>query len=474
MLMGSGNHFFVRGLAAALLIPLASCGDGVFSDPRPSIVLIVVDTLRADYLGCYGFEGGISPNIDALAEESFVSSTCYSQAPWTTPSVASMMTSMLPDLYGVNLPADAPRDHRLWRRQWNPAIPDSATTLAEVLCASGYRTAAFVANPFLIDGLGFDQGFEVFDTRRARAADRSAQRIFEDSAGWLGEALGARVPFFLYLHLMDVHGPYNAHQRDFFAVRDSPGLGPDHRLSNDEYDRIQPYLRKPDWAKQPEARFVRTWRARYAAGVRAADRQIGAFLDRLRTHPRWANTVVVLTSDHGEELFDHGNWDHGFSLYEHQLRVPLIVRSPGSERAGSRFEEPVRLLDLAPTLLGLVGIGSTPEIRGRDLLDGGGDAGPLPVFASGNKERPDEAAVIVGSEKLIFDLETGSHRLYDLETDPGETSDRWSETDETAVLLGHLLQHLRSSRLSSAAGSQPTIELTDEQLEQLRELGYVQ
>jgi arylsulfatase A-like enzyme len=434
----------------------------------------VVDTLRADYLGCYGFDGDISPNIDAFADESFVFTGCHSQAPWTTPSVASMMTSMLPDLYGVGLPEDAPRDHREWRRQWSPAIPDSATTLAERLHASGYRTAAFVANPFLIGGLGFDQGFGIFDTRRARAPDRSAQRLFEDSAEWLDEALGARAPFFLYLHLMDVHGPYTAHQRDYFAVRNSPGLGPDHRLSNDEFDRIQPYLRKPDWAKQPEARFVRTWRARYAAGVRAADRQIGAFLDRLRTHPRWANTVVILTSDHGEELFDHGNWDHGFSLYEHQLQVPLIVRLPGGGRDGTRFEQPVRLLDLAPTLLGLVGIGSTPEEQGRDLLEGGGNTEPLPVFASGNKERPDEAAVIVGIDKLIVDVESGSHRLYDLETDPGETIDRWSETDETALLLGHLLQRLRSSRLSSAAGSQPTIELTDEQLDQLRELGYIE
>jgi arylsulfatase A-like enzyme len=183
---------------------------------------------------------------------------------------------------------------------------------------------------------------------------------------------------------------------------------------------------------------------------------------------------VILTSDHGEELFDHGNWDHGFSLYEHQLQVPLIVRLPGGGRDGTRFEQPVRLLDLAPTLLGLVGIGSTPEEQGRDLLEGGGNTEPLPVFASGNKERPDEAAVIVGIDKLIVDVESGSHRLYDLETDPGETIDRWSETDETALLLGHLLQRLRSSRLSSAAGSQPTIELTDEQLDQLRELGYIE
>jgi arylsulfatase A-like enzyme len=457
-----------------LLLPASSCGRGPLADARPSIVLVVVDTLRADYLGCYGFDGDISPNIDALAEESFVLNSCYSQAPWTTPSVASMMTSMLPDLYGVGLPEDAPRDHRQWRRQWSPAIPDSATTLAEQLQASGYGTAAFVANPFLIDGLGFDQGFEVFDTRRARAADRSAERLFEDSGEWLDRALDARAPFFLYLHLMDVHGPYNAHRRDFFAVRESPGLGPDHRLTNEEYDRIQPYLRKPDWAKQPEARFVRTWRGRYAAGVRAVDRQIGSLLDRLRTHPRWANTVVILTSDHGEELFDHGNWDHGFSLYQHQLHVPLIVRLPGGDRAGTRHDGPARLLDLAPTLLGLVGIAPTPADQGRDLLDGGDDTGPQPVFASCNKQRPDEAAVIVGSDKLIVDLESGSHRLYDLETDPGETIDRWSETDETALLLEHLLQRLRSSRLSSAAGSQPIIELTDEQLEQLRELGYVE
>jgi arylsulfatase A-like enzyme len=470
--MRSLSRRIVRAATAfALVLPMASCGTLV-RDPRPSIVMIVIDTLRADYLGSYGFEGPISPHIDRLASESVVFESCWSQAPWTTPSVASMMTSQWPDLYGVLLPRGAPRDHSQWRRQWNPAVPASATTLAESLRASGYRTAAFVANPFLIDGLGFSQGFDVFDARRARAADRSAQRLLEDSASWLGEAMDGGSPYFLYLHLMDVHGPYTAHPRHVVAVEDSPGLGADHTLSNAEYDRIQPYLRKPRWARQPGSRSVRQWRARYAAGIHAADHQLGELFERLRSHPRWSNTVVVVTSDHGEELFDHGGWDHGFSLYQHQLHVPLILRNPTDSQPARRVTSRVGLVDLMPTLLALAGQDAQTGLAGRDLF-GPRSSAPRPLFASCNKDRPDEATVVVGPFKLITDLEAGSRRLFNLAQDPHEIVDLSTTAVAETAELQSVLETVAASRRYSAAGSQPLVELSDEQLESLRELGYV-
>ncbi len=459
-------------LLLGLALPLSSCAR-LFPDPRPSFVLIVIDTLRADYLGCYGFDGEISPNIDALARESLVFERCSSQAPWTTPSVASMMTSLLPDLYGVMLPEDAPRDHREWRRQWNPAIPGAAETLAERLRGEGYRTGAFVANPFLVSGLGFDQGFEIFDTRRARASDRTADRLVEDSAGWLDEALGGNAPFFFYLHLMDVHGPYTAHERHYAAVRGSPGLqGDGHRLSNDEYDRIQPYLRAPPWARQPRGRFVHEWRARYSAGVHAADRRIGRLLDTLRAHRRWSKTVVVVTSDHGEELFDHGGWDHGFSLYQHQIHVPLIIRNPAAPQFARRVDDQVGLVDLMPTLVTVAGAEVPAGLAGRNLFGPRAPA-PRPLFASCNKDRPDEAAVVVGPLKLIVDLEVGSRRVFDLDDDPKELAEITTPAAPEIQELQRVLERMAAARKSSAAGSQPILELSDEQLERLRELGYV-
>jgi len=443
----------------------------------PSIILIVVDTLRADYLGCYGFEGDISPRIDELAAESVLFENCSSQAPWTTPSLASMMTSLLPQAHGVALSSEAPRDYQTWRREWTPAVPDVTNTLAEILRGQGYRTGAFVANPFLTRDLGFEQGFEVFDASAAKKKDRDAPAVLEPAGLWLDTVLRARHPFFLYLHLMDVHGPYSSPEGDFNAIRESPGLGEARNLTVQQFDRIQPYLRRPQWTRRAHGKELRTWRGRYAAGVHAADRHLGHLLRRLREEERWQNTLVVLTADHGEELFDHGGWDHGFSLHRHQLHVPLLIRFPGAERGGTRVSDVVRLVDILPTLAEIAEAGVPSTAVGTDLAPltrlAAGVEPPRAVFASSIKSRPGRSSMTVGRYKLIADADGGKARLFDLVTDPGERLDiapvRPDVVRELQVrLLDELMKIAATAPEASAA-----IELPAEQVEQLRELGYV-
>jgi len=444
----------------------------------PSIILIVIDTLRADYLGCYGFDGDISPRIDELAAESVLFEKCSSQAPWTTPSLASMMTSLLPQAHGVALSPETPQGFHAWRRQWTVAVPDEAVTLAEVLSDRGYRTGAFVSNAFLSRDLGFAQGFQVFDDSAATNRGHAAPEVLEPAGLWLDSALASRHPFFLYIHLMDAHGPYDSPEGNFNAVRESPSLGETRQLTLREFDRIQPYLRGPQWTRKRHGKMLRTWRGRYAAGVHAADGHLGHLLRRLRQEERWQNIVLVLTADHGEELFEHGGWDHGFSLFQHQLHVPLLIRYPSGERGGKRVSDVVRLVDIMPTLIRIADAEVQPTAAGTDLAPlirlAAGVEPPRAVFASSPKNRPGRSSVTVGRYKLIADAKGGKARLFDLVSDPGERLDIAPvRPDVVRDLRVRLLDQLMKIAATAPPAS-ATVELPDEQVEELRELGYVQ
>jgi arylsulfatase A-like enzyme len=444
----------------------------------PPIILIFIDTLRADYLGAYGFDGPISPVLDELARDSVVFERCSSQAPWTTPSMASMMTSLYPEAHGVRLAPDDPRDQRSWRQRWTRAIPETTVTLAEILSDRGYRTAAFVANPFLVRSLGFEQGFEVFDESAALAKNRDSTALLESGAAWLREATAVGEPTFLYLHLMDVHGPYTAPEDDFEAVRESPGLGPPRVLQWNEYKRIQPYLRQPAWAKGGEQARLRHWRGRYAAGVHAVDRRLGEFVRTLRDEGLWDRQLVVVTSDHGEELFDHGGWDHGFNLHEHQLHVPLIIRFPEDRLAGTRIGNLVRLVDLTPTFAAMAGADLPPDTIGGDILpllvDPEAEATPRLAFATSVKRHPGNTSLFDGRYKLISELRRNRLRLYDIDADPRELQDISADEPELTARLADLLRAEIRRVESGTGGDGEPGEIPEDQLERLRELGYMQ
>jgi len=475
-----------RSLGAAIVaaaVGLAGCG-GPASQPdeaanaRPPIIVIVIDTLRADYLGAFGFDGPISPNLDALAEESVLFERCSSQAPWTTPSMAAMMTSLYPEAHGVRLAPDDPRRLQDWRRRWTPAIPESTTTLAESLHDRGYRTAAFVANPWLVKGLGFEQGFDTFDANAAERLDRDASTVLQSGRVWLDPVTSEDDPTFLYLHLMDVHGPYTAPESDFTEVRSSAGLGPARIVPDSGFRHIEKYLLKPPWTRQQDRRELRVWRGRYAAGVHAVDRRLGVFIQALRDEGIWDRQLVVVTSDHGEELFDNGGWDHGFNLHDHQLHVPLMIRFPRSKHGGSRVAGSVRLVDLMPTLIGLAGADEPPGMTGLDLrplvVGGAGRAADRPAFATSVKHRPGATAYFDGRYKLMSDLAERRLRLYDLAADPGEHHDLADEQPEIVRRLGRLL----GAEIAKVEPGEPRVDragdIPEEQADRLRELGYLE
>ncbi len=373
---------------------------------RPSFIVLVVDTLRADYLGAYGFKGEISPNLDRLAAESIVFEDCFSNAPWTKPSVATLLTSLYPAVHGVTRMGTTG-----WSGDTRPleVLPQEAETLAEAFREAGYATAAFVANPYLSPRYGFSQGFDVFEHEDETDVLLGAARRWIDAT----TAAKGTAPFLLYLHVMDVHGPYHAPRRDFDAVLGAIKVhekNETRKLTEEEYQNIPAYLRDTDWATEDERYRLDSWRAKYGAGVHALDRRVAPFLQYLRTSGILDRAYFVLTSDHGEELMEHGGWNHGDNLYDQQLHVPLLIRKPFAEDAGRRVASLTSLIDLMPTLLTLGGAEVPPEVMGHDLaglLQGEPIQETDEIFAGAVNENPTMFAVRSRTNKLIWSHDGG-------------------------------------------------------------------
>ena len=359
---------------------------------RPNIVFIVVDTLRFDHTTPYGYARDTTPNLQRLlAARGTVMEDARAQAPWTIPSVASFMTAVEP---GEFLRDDVAAY----------GIPQALPTLTEKLRELGYETGGFCANPTLHDGNGFGRGFTTYSTAPATLDSMflHADEVNRKALPWLQSAV-LREPFFLYAHYIDPHDPY-----------ENPDM-PGDRSPFDEPGVASPVTGRwvhGIWAGRlglaDRERDLRHLVALYDGEVRYADRFVGGLIEALPPAVA-ARTLFVFTSDHGEELLDHGGWKHGHALYEEQIHVPLVWRWDGHIAAGRRVQGAVRLLDVAPTLLAAAG-GPAELGEGTSLLPtllGGGAVPRLVVHSRHNHSGPQRAAVVVQDKKLIL----FNHRL---------------------------------------------------------------
>ena len=437
-----------RWLAALLALGAAACG-GRPARP-PDIVLVSIDTLRADHLGCYGSTVPTSPNIDRFRRESVLFREVIAPSPSTLSSHASMFTSQLPPHHGASFAAFRP-------------LPESALTLAEVLAKDGYRTLAVIARGQLNQRLGIGQGFEVLHFRPERgrrgAFDRSVRMALE-----LLDRPDPR-PSFLFLHTYEVHHPYTPDPQ--VLERLDPGytgaLGARIKVATlKEINR---------GARAIDAADARRIERAYDAEIVSMDAGFATLIEGLRVRRPERKTVVVLTSDHGEEFGEHGQmgW-HSHTLYDELLRVPLVVRLPGGEAAGGEVTRPVRTIDIAPTLLELAGVAAPPSFDGESLL-------PL-VRGEARRERPAIAVLDDGKPWREGSLalrwngwKLYDRRLFDLGADPVELVDRAPQQRERALELERMLRAALERR--SAADSEP-VELGDELERELRALGYLQ
>ena len=363
--------------------------------PGAPIVLISIDTLRSDHLPAYGYKGVATPAIDSLRRDSLLFERVYSQVPMTLPSHVSLLTGELPPVHGVRDNSGFPFD------------VSKHSFLPRLLKAAGYDTGAVVSATVLAGGTGLGAGFDSYDDRIPGAENfadepkRSGEESARAALAWVkGRASGR--PFFLFLHLYDPHAPY----------------------------------RPPEpWASRYQA-------SPYDGEIAAADAAVGTMLDGLRGLGLYDRAVVVLLSDHGEGLGEHGEKQHGMYLYRETLQVPLLLKLPGAKLAGSSVAAPAQLVDVMPTLCRLAGLKTPAGSSGRNLLDLAGEKAARPIYSETLGPR-----LHFGWSELTSLIEGRLHlqdgprpELFDLAADPGETSNRLGDERRAYAAMRQAIQ----------------------------------
>lgn len=455
-----------RPLLALLLCAAWFLGCGPKRDPN--VLILVIDALRPDHLGCYGYGLDTSPAIDALAKRGVLFADATSASSYTRAAVPSIFASVHPGAHGV-----------LSQGKQVEMLSDEYTTLAETLKARGYRTAAFAPNPSLHRSFHFGQGFDLYDDdfqlgAGAKSEDHeTARKINDRTLRWLR---GDRdKPFFAYLHYRDVHAPYvppPPYDRMFVKQ------GERRPLSKAEIRSLPLDLRRP-----LRHRDLASYVERYDGEIRYTDDHLARFLDTLTKEGFLDDTVIFLTADHGESFLEHGSWTHGTGLYEELTHVPLLLVLPKEKHAGKRVEAPVHAMDVYPSILELLDAEIPADLQGKSLFEAiEGRADPnRPVFSEAlvnRRLRPANfgqiAAVRMGGWKLIYNRWTKSSELYNLAEDPGETRDLAAQDPERAR---DLLRRISANDRENAQRShhvQGGKELPADVVEGLRSLGYVQ
>jgi arylsulfatase A-like enzyme len=447
-------------LAAALAVLALACTSGEDAlAPRANVLVIVIDTLRADRLGAWGGPRATSPRLDALAGESLLVERAIAQASWTKPSLASLFTSLHPSQHGAVEETTA-----------NHLAP-SLVTLAECFAAGGYRTGAVSENPHVSNVTRFDQGFERMQTLNGFRGDRAW--VVESARRWLEErqAQDAERPFFLYVHFLDPHGPYEpgAPWRERFLE----GVSSEQPLVRE--GKVGPLAEGTRALVQLAEGDVEYLRALYDAEIRETDAALESLLGELESRGLLGDTVVLLTSDHGEEFLEHGTFKHGYQLYEESLRVPLVLRVPGVAARRER-EALVQHIDLAPTLLEIVGLPVPPTFQGRSLVPllRGERLAETTIVSETSWRGIDLASARSGRWKLIVDRASGARTLFDLDTDPGEMDALDPDAAEHASVVALLEAELERAGRTPAGvtleGGTGEGDATSE--DALRALGY--
>ena len=431
----------VASLLAPVAFALGACGGSGARVEGPNVVLISIDTLRADHLGCYGYERDTSPIIDGIAAESALFEQHITSAPWTLPAHAALFTSVPDSVHGVVDPI-------------NTRLSESYETLPESFQDAGYRTAGFFAGPYLHPAFGLGQGFDRYvdcvqvvadedlDGSNAWSMTKPVMRashhgvtndkvygrwkeFFDEAAP--GAANGA--PFFAFVHLWDVHFDF------------TPPAPYDTMFDPDYEGRVtgRDFFYDASINAAMEERDKEHIIALYDGEIRWTDVVVGRIRDDLAAAGLLENTILVLTSDHGTELFDHGGKGHRSTLYEEQIHIPLIVHWPGHVVPG-RHPGVTRMIDVGPTLLELADLPSRTTSMGRSLAGlarGGAAAEDAPpaiseLISVGQNLR----AVRTAQDKIVHDATSQIFRLFDLVGDPREDApERLGDDERSRALL---------------------------------------
>jgi arylsulfatase len=422
-----------------------------------NVFFVILDAARAQELGAYGYPRKTTPEIDRIASEGVVFDRVYTPAVYTLGAMSSVWTSQYPDRHHSEV-------------SFSARLPKDRLTLAQLLSAQGIKTAGFVANAVAGRLFGFDRGFSDFDEVFRTLGSRGD--VFREAVPpWLARNKDGR--FFAYVHFREPHFPYDPPPP--FDTRFGEE-GPITRAQR----RDAAFFQDVNQGRRPFDEAQRQHLVRlYDGSLAFADQEVGALRRALEAEGLWDKTVFILAADHGEELFERGWIGHNVHVYEPSVHVPLVIRFPkGTGPAGVRVSALADLLDVAPTVADVFGVmgrgGSDREFQGRSLLpEVMGAPGKPSVLSRTVWDRP-RYALRDDRFKFFYDTRTGEEHLYDLQADPGETHDLLAREPLRAAYYRQALHHWTLELAQRGPESSEKAEVSKEQCENLKALGYVQ
>ena len=418
-----------------------------------NIVLISMDTTRADYLSCYGYQHKTTPNIDAVAAEAVQFEQAIAPIPLTLPSHSTMMTGTIPPYHGIH-------------DNLNYMLADSNLTLAEMLKAAGYTTGGIISTYVLEDGFGLDQGFDTYDDEfdeidNQVGAERRGGEVSEHAIKWLDE--NRDEDFFLFLHYYDPHSPYDPPEpyRGMFgsiAAAEAIGLTDNTSLTADTDEK------------------KKVFKLTYAEELAYTDHCIGQVINKLKSLDLYDSTLLIITGDHGEAFGEREEMGHGYYIYQESIHVPLIVKLPGQQTAKT-VSGAVGLIDITPTVCSLLGIETPQYIQGWDLsgalIDEPSEDDDRYIYSESllaTKYKASPLLAVTGNRFKY--IQTARPELYDLIDDPGETHNLVDAQSQRARILQDVLGVMLEESLE-AGTPDSALELDEESLKKLQSLGYV-
>ena len=429
---------------------------------RSDVIVILIDALRADHLGSYGSSRDTSPALDRLAADGVQFDSTIAASTFTKSSIASLFTGRYPYQHGVYW--------GVWEDSAGALRSDllspSEVTLAEQFREHGYLTEAWVQNSHLRDFFGFGQGFIEYRDQQGHA--KRINRLFRRFL----DGAGSRYPFFAYLHYIDLHDPYRPPKqyRQMFGEPGSPYEG----IDLESWGKYLAAVRKGE--EVPDGARLAGFELLYDAQLRAIDEEIGALLEDLRRRGTYDDTLIVVTSDHGDAFGEHGVISHSTAPYDELIRVPWLMKLPANRFAGRVVTEQVSLVDLYPTLLDAIGVGTDDNVAGcsrwAEVRGGVREDGACQIAISEIAESEGEAPTVglrTSDWKLLASPE--GELLFDLRLDPGELNDL-SGTDASSPWLPTFRRLLQQIEVDRAAARDRMV-IDNATLEDLRSLGYV-
>jgi arylsulfatase A-like enzyme len=419
---------------------------------RPNIIFITVDTLRADHLSCYGYPKNTSPSIDRFAHDAMLFENCFSQAPVTSSSFASMMTGFLP------------HETQVYE---NLSLPDELETLPEILQQLGYKTAAVISNFVLRKEKGWSQGFEVFDDEMRGT---TAASITNRAIKLLKKLHNDRM--FVWIHYSDPHGAYKP-PRSYAEQFQNRELQPRNLRFNDS---TTGWGGIPSYQRLGDHKDFHYYVSQYDGEIRYLDEHFKRLVETLKKQGLYDDALIIFLADHGEGMGEHDYYfAHGENLYNSLIHVPLIIKY-GTELTGRRRDY-VQLLDILPTVLSILGIEPDPRLRGDDLRKQNQKRDEIfSEMKSGNDNRKMWFSLISGHLKLIWLHQNNQYQLFDLKNDLGETKNMINTklyTQHLKELKASLVHIQKENMLGFSIINKVNTKLAREEIKKLKTLGYV-